>query len=66
MEMLDKVFAPVFGKPCWNVEAVAGSCLALEFGEMCLWIRNPRVAAHTVLGRLNPRKSSPTVNFHGK
>ncbi len=44
MAIIDEIFQPIYGKPCWNVEQV-GSVLHLEFGEPHLEIREPRKAS---------------------
>ena len=35
------VFAPVIGRPCWNVRPGAGTAFMMEFGEPRLDIREP-------------------------
>ncbi len=44
MSIIDDVFQPIYGKPCWQVEQV-GSVLHLEFGEPHLEIWEPRKAS---------------------
>ena len=41
---IGSVFAPVLGKPCWNVRPGLGSAFMLEFGEPHLEIRQPLVS----------------------
>ncbi len=45
MASVDEIFAPIYGKQCWNVDAVCGSFLSFEFGEKHLWMRDSRVTA---------------------
>lgn len=44
---LQRVFAPVLGKPCWNVKRGYGSFLTLEFGAPHLVVREPKEASAT-------------------
>ena len=48
--VLDKIFGPILGKPCWGVHKGYGSALFLEFGKPKLEIserRKPDQASHT-------------------
>jgi hypothetical protein len=40
--LVDQVFQPVYGLPCWNVDYGVGSFLTLEFGQPHLRIEEPR------------------------
>lgn len=41
MQIVERVFRPVFGRPCWQVQQGYGSFLTLEFGQPHLKVRNP-------------------------
>ena len=44
MTILNDIFQPIYGKPCWQVEQGYGSFLNFEFGEPHLRIQVPRQA----------------------
>ena len=39
--MIERVFKPLYGEPCWNVQWGWGSFLTLEFGEPYLIVNEP-------------------------
>lgn len=41
-KIIDRIFQPIYGLPCWNVKHGWGSFLTLEFGEPHLEIAEPR------------------------
>lgn len=43
--MIEDIFSPIYGKPCWHFQQGYGSFLTLEFGEPHLHIREPRQAS---------------------
>lgn len=43
--VLEDIFSPIYGKPCWNVEQGYASFLTLEFGEPQLRVKEPRKAS---------------------
>ncbi len=64
MASVDEIFGPIYGKPCWNVEAVSRSFLSFEFGEKHLWTRDSRVAAVSP-GPAEPQEDCAIYSFHG-
>ncbi len=42
-QVLAEAFAPVIGRPCWNVKQGFSNFLTLEFGNPSLVVREPRV-----------------------
>ncbi len=65
MPSVEEIFAPVYGKQAWNVEAVSSSFLSFEFGEKHLWTRDSRVAAPDGSGPADPQENSRIYTFHG-
>ncbi len=64
MSFLD-LFEPVYGRRCWNVGAVSGSFLSIEFGDKYSWARDPRVAAPPGTGMGAPEVNSVIYSLHG-
>ncbi len=64
MSFLD-LFEPIYGRRCWNVGAVTGSFLSIEFGDKYSWARDARVAAPPVTGRGDPEVNSVIYGLHG-
>ncbi|CAG0927004.1 hypothetical protein TFLX_00299 [Thermoflexales bacterium] len=40
-DIIDQVFRPVYGLPCWNVQPGIGSFLTMEFGQPHLVVHEP-------------------------
>ncbi len=48
MSIVDTVFMPLYGKPCWSVRLSLGKSLSFEFGDPRLIIREPKVPKREV------------------
>jgi hypothetical protein len=48
MSIVDTVFSPLYGKPCWSVRISLGNSLSFEFGDPRLIIREPKVPKREV------------------
>jgi len=46
-DVIERVFCPVYGLPCWNAKPGYGSSLTFEFGKPHLEIREPRQLEET-------------------
>ncbi len=64
--VIDDVFRPIYGKPCWNVEQGYGSFLTLEFGEPQLRVQEPRKASKQAPESLKRRWARRFVYVRGK
>ncbi|MBL8090285.1 MAG: hypothetical protein JNJ43_08150 [Anaerolineales bacterium] len=66
MDIIQKVFKPVYGKPSWEVKQGYGSFLTLEFGEPRLHIYVPREATSEAHKSVKRRATRRQVYVHGK
>ena len=66
MSIIDNVFQPVLGKPCWQVEQGYGSFLTFEFGEPHLRIQEPRKASEQASEKLRKRWARRHVFVYGE
>ena len=66
MSILDDVFQPMLGKPCWQVEQGYASFLTFEFGEPHLRIQEPRKASKQVSEKLRKRWARRHVFVYGE
>ena len=48
VSIINDIFQPLYGKPCWQVKQGYGSFLTFEFGEPHLHIREPRQVSDQV------------------
>lgn len=65
MAIVEKVWTPVYGKPCWNVKQGYGSFLTLEFGNPHLEIREPQTTIGQVSARVRRLYERRLVIVHG-
>ncbi len=65
MAIIDDVFQPSYGKPCWNVEQGYGSFLTFEFGEPHLHIREPYQPSDEAPESVRRRAAQRFVFVHG-
>ncbi len=65
MSIIDDVFAPVYGKPCWNFEQGYGSFLTMEFGEPHLHIREPYEAPPQAPASVRRHAAQRFIWVHG-
>jgi len=65
MSIVDDIFQPVYGKPCWQVEQGYGSFLTFEFGQPSLHIREPRQASAQATEKVRKNAARRQVYVHG-
>jgi hypothetical protein len=65
MSIIDDVFAPLYGKPCWSVQPGIGSFLTFEFGEPYLKIREPKEARISTSPKVRRRLARRDVSVRG-
>jgi hypothetical protein len=66
MSIIDDIFTPVYGKPCWNLEQGYGSYLTLEIGQPYLKIREPRQSGVQASEGVRTRAARRSVHVHGE
>ena len=64
-DMISKIFQPIYGKPCWQVQQGYGSFLTLEFGDPHLHIREPRQASEQATEKVRKNAARRSVYVHG-
>lgn len=64
--VIEDIFRPIYGKPCWNVEQGYASFLTLEFGEPQLRIQEPRKASKQAPESLKRRWARRFVYVRGQ
>lgn len=65
MAIIDEVFAPIYGKPSWQVRQGFGSFLTFEFGEPHLVIREPIHASSDATAKTRKHLAQRQVTIHG-
>lgn len=65
MFIIDEVFRPLYGKPCWQVQQGHGSFLTFEFGEPALHIRELFQVASQASEKVRERAMHRLVYVHG-
>lgn len=65
MSIIDDVFQPLYGTPCWQVEQGYGSFLTFEFGQPSLHITEPRQYTKRVTKKLERVAARRQVYVHG-
>jgi hypothetical protein len=65
MSIIDDVFAPIYGKPCWSVQPGLGSSLQFNFGDPRLVIREPREPKSSASAEANRRRAHREVRVRG-
>jgi hypothetical protein len=63
--IIEDVFIPIYGKPCWQFQQGYGSFLTLEFGEPHLHIREPWQAGAQASDKLQKHAARRLVSVHG-
>jgi len=66
VSIIDDVFQPIYGKPCWQVEQGYGSFLTFEFGEPYLQITEPREPSKEASEKLRKRWARRHIFVHGQ
>ena len=66
MSIIDDIFQPIYGKPCWQVEQGYASFLTFEFGEPYLEITEPREPSKEASEKLRKRWARRNVFVHGQ
>ena len=64
--VLDLVFVPIYGQPCWNLQPGYGCSLTLEFGKPHLEKRNPRQLTDATIDKHRPYKFGRRVEPRGQ
>jgi hypothetical protein len=65
MSIIDDIFKPVYGKPCWQVKQGYGSFLTFEFGEPHLHTYEPRQASEHASEKVRKNFARRHVYVHG-
>ncbi len=65
LTIIDEVFSPIYGLPCWSVRSSLGSMLKFEFGEPYLKIREPSVPKRSVSARVRCNLARREVEVRG-
>jgi len=65
VSIINDVFQPILGKPCWQVEQGYASFLTFEFGEPHLQIQEPRQASKQATEKLRKRWARRHIFVHG-
>ena len=65
MSIINDVFKPILGKPCWQVKQGYGSFLTFEFGEPRLHIQEPRKPSKQASEKLRKRWARRSIFIHG-
>jgi hypothetical protein len=65
LSIIDDVFRPILGKPCWQVNQGYASFLTFEFGEPRLHIQEPRQASKQASEKLRKRWARRHIFIHG-
>ena len=66
MNIINDIFQPLYGKPCWQVEQGYGSFLTFEFGEPFLRIQEPRQASEQASEKVRRNAARRFVYVHGE
>jgi hypothetical protein len=66
VNVIERVFQRLQGKPCWNVRRGYGHFLTLEFGEPHLEIREPSQVTKSVSPRVRKLFARRRVTVHGQ
>ena len=64
--IFERCFAPLIGRPCWQVKPGYGSFITLEFGEPHLEIREPKDAAPDASPKVREIFSQRNVTVRGE
>lgn len=64
-DIIDQVFSPLYGLPCWNARSGYGSFLTMNFGGPYLKISEPRPTKDNVSERLRKMRSRRQVRIWG-
>jgi len=65
MSIIDDVFMPIYGKPCWSVQPSLGSSLNFNFGDPRLVIKEPREPKPSASTEANRRRARREVSVRG-
>jgi hypothetical protein len=65
VSIIDDVFTPIYGKPCWQAQQGYGSFLTFEFGEPHLCILEPRQPRKPVSARVEKLLGRRLVTVRG-
>ena len=65
MSIINEIFNPIYGKPCWQVKQGYGSFLTFEFGEPHLDIRGPRQASEQATEKVKKIAVRRHMYLHG-
>jgi hypothetical protein len=65
MSIIDEIFQPIYGKPCWEVKQGYGSFLTFEFGEPHLHIREPHQPSDKAPESVRRNAARRLVFVHG-
>jgi hypothetical protein len=66
LEVFEKAFGEIYGKPCWGVRAGYGSFLTMEFGKPHLEVREPIVASKDASVQVRKELVRRGVFVHGE
>ncbi len=66
MSIIDDIFTPVYGKPCWHFEQGYGSFLTLQIGQPYLKIREPRQASAQASEKVRKRVARRMIQVYGE
>jgi hypothetical protein len=66
MSIIDDIFSPIYGKPCWNFQQGYGSFLTLEIGEPHLKIREPHRTTAQASEGVRKRAARRSVYVYGE
>jgi hypothetical protein len=65
VSIIDEVFQPIYGKPCWQVGQGYGSFLTFEFGQPSLHIQEPRQVSEQATEKVRKNAARRHVYVHG-
>lgn len=65
MSVINNIFQPIYGKPCWQVEQGYGSFITFEFGEPRLHIQEPRQASAQATEKVRKNAARRNVYVRG-
>ncbi|HNC08144.1 MAG TPA: hypothetical protein PLX14_05525 [Anaerolineales bacterium] len=65
MSIINDIFQPIYGKPCWQVEQGYGSFLTFEFGQPFLKIHGPRQASEQATEKVRKNAARRQVYVYG-
>jgi hypothetical protein len=65
LSIIDDVFTPLYGKPCWSVRSNLGSMLDFEFGDPHLIIRGPTTPRSSASARVRQDLARREIKVRG-